>query len=687
MKMYQFRIVITLFVLAIYWPSGSYGFFWPLTALFGSKSASTAPVNNGELPEIILRPYVASDSNDLNQLSSPLSSPSSSNFFGSDVSSSSLQTQQFPQQQQQQQTQSNYGYFNMDGSTSVYSGSNSHQQQQQQQLEQTYQSQQQIEQIPLEQSPVHSIISNEQQPQQQQQSQEPAAISSYFFNPANLFDSKRFSYINRFKHQRQPQQPMSTSSTTKYVSSPNIDQNQYLIIPKPSASSNVEQQMPSQDNSQPQPLSTNNVQQQQQSQQTVPQQKHSANNWVYVSPVNKLNSQQQPILLEAYFQDPSIQQQFQQNYQVGSIKGLIGKTGKQRTSATANGNSVKMPLLSWLSIPSPNQIHLPLQWFKAKSTQQQNVDNQMNIDEQQQSQPQHYYSSTIQHQKPLYGYTSPSSSNYFTQSVISNGNSVGSKQPSPQAQQVQVQSSNQQQSMANGGSVWSSPAEASSSNRLLTGTLHSPQQSSALQFWVETDRQPGRVIFPKPTITTTGQYSPQQPYQTIQDYQPIRTGSSQAAVSQVEPNQDLGGWDSIQMADIVKPGQHQSLLQQQQQENGETMDSNIIETMMPSASSDQSVVMNETVPANQQQQQQQQARETITGQQQQQQQSHRVVYQQQNSSQSINSTTPLPLPTTPTSNSRALYNHHPQFQSIYQMIQQSQQQQQQQQQENSASQT
>ena len=182
MKMYQFRIVITLFVLAIYWPSGSYGFFWPLTALFGSKSASTAPVNNGELPEIILRPYVASDSNDLNQLSSPLSSPSSSNFFGSDVSSSSLQTQQFPQQQQQQQTQSNYGYFNMDGSTSVYSGSNSHQQQQQ--LEQTFQSQQQIEQIPLEQSPVHSIISNE---QQQQQSQEPAAISSYFFNPANLF--------------------------------------------------------------------------------------------------------------------------------------------------------------------------------------------------------------------------------------------------------------------------------------------------------------------------------------------------------------------------------------------------------------------------------------------------------------------------------------------------------------------
>ena len=348
-----------------------------------------------------------------------------------------------------------------------------------------------------------------------------------------------------------------------------------------------------------------------------------------------------------------------------------------------------MPLLSWLSIPSPNQIHLPLQWFKAKSTQQQNVDNQMNIDEQQQSQPQHYYSSTIQHQKPLYGYTSPSSSNYFTQSVISNGNSVGSKQSSPQ--QVQIQNSNQQQSMANGGggSVWSSPSEtASSSNRLLTGTLHSPQQSSALQFWVETDRQPGRIVFPKPTITTT-QYSPQQQsYQTIQDYQPIRTGSSQAAVSQVEPNQDLGGWDSIQMADIVKPGhqQHQSLLQQQ--ENGETMDSNIIETMMPSASSDQSVVMNETVPANQQQQQQQQARETITGQQQQQQQSHRVVYQQQNSSQSINSTTPLPLPTTPTSNSRALYNHHPQFQSIYQMIQQSQQQQQQQQQqENSASQT
>ena len=182
MKMYQFRIVITLFVLAIYWPSGSYGFFWPLTALFGSKSASTAPVNNGELPEIILRPYVASDSNDLNQLSSPLSSPSSSNFFGSDVSSSSLQTQQFPQQQQQQQTQSNYGYFNMDGSTSVYSGSNSHPQQQ---LEQTFQSQQQMEQIPLEQSPVHSIISNEQQ--QQQQSQEPSAISSYFFNPANLF--------------------------------------------------------------------------------------------------------------------------------------------------------------------------------------------------------------------------------------------------------------------------------------------------------------------------------------------------------------------------------------------------------------------------------------------------------------------------------------------------------------------
>ena len=107
------------------------------------------------------------------------------------------------------------------------------------------------------------------------------------------------------------------SSTTKYVSSPNIDQNQYLIIPKPSASSTVEQQMPSQENSQPQPLSNNNVQQQQQqSQQTVPQQKLTANNWVYVSPVNKLNSQQQPILLEAYFQDPSIQQQFQQNYQV-----------------------------------------------------------------------------------------------------------------------------------------------------------------------------------------------------------------------------------------------------------------------------------------------------------------------------------------------------------------------------------
>ncbi|OTF69375.1 hypothetical protein BLA29_002228, partial [Euroglyphus maynei] len=600
MEMYRIRILITFLLLAGYWPVGSHGFFWPLTVLFGKSASSpsiTSTTQNGPLSEIILRPYMAGDSTDLAALSS--SSSSSSNLFGSEMVP--LQTHQLPQQ-----AQSNYGYVNLDGSTSSYSGSSSSgggggggQQQ-----EQTFQHQ--IEQVPLDQT-----LANE--PQLQQQPQQ----YSHFFNPANLFDSKRFSYINRFKHQRQQQQPVAvTASSTKYVV-PNLDQNQYLIFPKPVPSISDH----SHGQQEPQPSLTNNVQPssaQQPPQSTVQQQKFPANNWVYVSPVNKLNSQQQPVLLEAYFQDPSGQhhEQAQQNYQVGSIKGMIGKTGKQRTSSTSGtGNTVKIPLLSWLPI-APSQIHLPLHWLKAKSQQP--------ADQLVEEQPQHYYSSTIQHQKPLYGYTSLSAPSHF-----SNGNSAISK---PQTQQVQVQSSNQQQSLANG---YSSTAELASTNRLLTGTVHSPQQQSALQFWIETDRQPGRVIFPKPTTITTSQYSPQQPYQTSQDYHPLRNGlssqqSSSATLSQVESNQDLGGWDSIPMADIVKPAQHQS--QPLQHENSETMDSNIMETMMPSASSDQSVVMNETV-TNQQQQpsQQQQARETITGQQQQ--QSHRVIYQQQQQQQ------------------------------------------------------
>ncbi|KAH7638327.1 hypothetical protein HUG17_9433 [Dermatophagoides farinae] len=679
--MYQYRILITLLLLAGYWPNSSNGFFWPFTALFGKSSSVSPATQTGPLSEIILRPYIAGDSQttDLTALSSSSSSliGQQSNLLGSDIVP--LQTQQLPQ--------SNYGYVNLDGSTGTYSSSSS---QQQEQLflphQQQQQQQQQIEQIPLDQTV--SIIPNDPQ-LQQQYSQQPSSeqqpsLSSYLFNPANLFDSKRFSYITRFKHQRQQQQqqqPTMTTSSTKYMA-PNLDQNQYLIIPKPVPSTQpVSNVVEHHSHSQQEPQ-TNNIQPSQ-TQSTVQQQKLPANNWVYVSPVNKLNSQQQPIILEAYFQDPSLQHQ--QNYQVGSIKGIISKTSKQRgssssSSSSGTGSTLKIPLLSWLSV-SPSQIQLPLQWFKTKSQQPA---EQM-IDEQPQQQ---YYGSTIQHQKPLHVYapglssslagSGTTSNSYFTQpqSVINNGNSAIPKPT--QTLQVPVQSSNQQQSANGGQSVWSSGAEMASTNRLLTGTVHSPQQSSALQFWIETDRQPGRVIFPKPTtITSNNQYSSQQPYQTIQDYQPIRTGSisspqpSSATVSQVESNQDLGGWDSIPMADIVKPGQ-----QTLQHESSETMDSNIMETMMPSASSDQSIVMNETISNPQQQQQ---IRETITGQQQQQ-QSHRVAYQQQQQQQSpqVNSTT-----ASSTTNSRALYNH-PQFQSIYQMIQQSQQQQQQQ--ENSVSQ-
>lgn len=174
---------------------------------------------------------------------------------------------------------------------------------------------------------------------------------SYYLNPDNLskllfiskifnsflliliLDSKRYTYLTRIGQtaQNNPVSVSTPSTSTRYV---NPSEQQYLIVQKPvvnqaqtTGSQGYLFQQQQQKNQQIEAQLENNVVVQPQTatllesfQQSQPQVKAQSqaqqqqivnsfpsNNWIYLSPVNKLNSQQQPIFLETYYETNNYQ--------------------------------------------------------------------------------------------------------------------------------------------------------------------------------------------------------------------------------------------------------------------------------------------------------------------------------------------------------------------------------------------
>lgn len=339
---------------------------------------------------------------------------------------------------------------------------------------------------------------------------------------------------------------------------------------------------------------------------------------------------------------------------------------------------MKLPILSWL--PSSSQI--PLSYlFKAKSQHHQQQQHQHHHQHQHQHHQQQQQNQDSKKNSKQYYY-------YQQQPQLQTTNYVPASfsLPNLNTKPVYIYTPGYTHEITN--SANSGPASTSGSTGnyyIQTTPFVSNDFIKTYAQWLDNNKnvQQSQVSVdqPRPIQYTTTTWNrensvnqiqfPKQTNQVVQDYKFVPSSyietdnvassltnslpsSQTSSVSQIDSNQDLGGWESIQLPDVVSPGASTS---------GANNAADNIEqdsqTILTAATSPNELMMNETNVH-----QQSSSQQSSPGQS----QSHRIVYQSM-ASNPVMTAVPLNSTKTVSSASRSFAFNQQAYSPIYQLLQ------------------
>ncbi|KPM03031.1 hypothetical protein QR98_0014600 [Sarcoptes scabiei] len=502
----------------------SYG-IWPFTSWSKPSSSVTST-----LTDIFLRPYVE----DLTALPSE-SSPQTSEFVSPAITfennlkgSNGYQSEHFEQQAISDATTDQQSQWSMSrGQSSSLSNQQVGSQQQQ-----------------LQQQPHWSSQPTTQFGYQQTSSAQMQDILNHFVDN-QAANSKLYGTKTKFS-------PSFTTENAGIVQSPSSRfpptpvENQYLIVRK------TVQPLPVSGTSQFQQvekyLDSNKFFQQSQQPSNVVSNQYQSNNWEYVAPVSKPIPQQQvqqpPLILEAFLEQENPQQTPIQT----ATKGI--KVKPQSSHDVSGG--YKFPIFSWLT--NSSQLHLP-SWLKGKQ-QDYRPASDVQIVQQRPTTTYYYPSSSsssaysdsngnYQNFKTTYVYPSKTVSmnpvsnenHHYQTNTNTNANDFKHQEIKTVAQTTSsTTNNNNNNNVGPTQAIWIATDNVQSNpswqQTQQAQTQYYVPTVQNQQFWTEIFREPGRIQFQSPIV---------------------RQIATPSQVTQVESNQDLGGWESISMPETIKP--------------------------------------------------------------------------------------------------------------------------------------